>query len=85
MSKDVESIYEQYLLNLKKAMPNVDPNLVHRIMYMERRIEDELVPEPHVSATIEYKSGADLDKKVNGLREKYSLEVEHADKKMHFT
>jgi hypothetical protein len=76
----VESIYDQYLSNLKQAMPNVDPNLAHRIMYLERKLADEMVPDPHVSATIEYKPGADLDKKINGLREKYSLEVEHAEK-----
>ncbi|MDE1813024.1 MAG: hypothetical protein KGH87_01570 [Thaumarchaeota archaeon] len=80
MSQDVESIYNQYISNLKQAMPNVDPNLAHRIMYMERKIADEMVSEPHVNAIIEYKSGVDLDKKINGLREKYSLEVEHADK-----
>lgn len=81
MSQDVESIYDQYISNLKQAMPNVDPNLAHRIIYLERKIVNELVSEPHVSATIEYKADADLDKKVNGLRGKYSLEVEYADKK----
>lgn len=61
-------------------MPNVDPNLAHRIMYLERKIADEMVSEPHVSAIIEYKPSIDLDKKINGIREKYSLEVEHFDK-----
>src|SRR5574337_65304 len=79
MSQDVESIYDEYISKLKKAMPNVDPSLIHRIMYLERRISGEDISEPDVSAIIEYKSGIDIDKKVNGLREKYSLEVEHGD------
>ncbi|MGI0062395.1 MAG: hypothetical protein ACREBA_08090, partial [Nitrosotalea sp.] len=40
----------------------------------------EDVHEPYVSAIIEYRPDVDVDKKVNGLRDKYSLEVEHGDK-----
>jgi hypothetical protein len=81
MPQDVESIYDEYISKLKQAMPNVDPNLVHRIIFLERRISEEDVSEPDVSAIIEYKPGIDLDMKVNGLREKYSLEVEHGNSK----
>ena len=80
MSQDVESIYEEYMSKLKQAMPNVDPNFVHRVMYVERELGDYDIHEPFVNAIIEYKSGVDLDIKVNGLRGKYSLEVEHGDK-----
>ena len=80
MSQDVESIYNEYISKLKQAMPNVDPNLIHRIIYLERKLADEDASEPDVSAVIEYKAGTDLDKKVGGLRAKYSVEVEHADK-----
>src|SRR5574340_987838 len=79
MSQNVEAIYDEYVSKLRQAMPNVDPNLAHRIMYLERRLVNEDVPEPHVNAVIEYKSGVDLDKKINGLRTKYSLEVEYSD------
>lgn len=80
MSQDVESIYDEYISKLKQAMPNVDPNLAHRIIYLERKLEGEDMTEPDVSAIIEYKPGVDVDRKVNGLREKYSVEVEHGDK-----
>lgn len=80
MSQDVESIYDEYISKLKQVMPNVDPNFIHRIMYLERKLVNEDVSEAEVSAIIEYKSGIDMDNKVNGLRGKYSLEVEHGDK-----
>lgn len=80
MSQDVESIYDEYISKLKQAMPNVDPNFVHRIIYLERRLAREDISDPEVSAMIEYRSDADVDNKVNGLRGKYSLEVEHSDK-----
>ncbi len=80
MSQDVESIYEEYVSKLKQAMPNVDPNFVHRILYVERKVGGYTIHDPFVSAIIEYKPGVDLNIKVNGLREKYSLEVEYGDK-----
>lgn len=80
MSQDVESIYDEYISKLKQVMPNVDPNFVHRIIYLERKLANEDVSDPEVSAIIEYKPGTDVDNKVNGLRGKYSLEVEHGDK-----
>lgn len=80
MSHDVEPIYEEYISKLKQVMPNVDPNFVHRIMYVERELGEYNIHEPFVSAIIEYKHDVDVEKKVNGLREKYSLEVEHGDK-----
>ncbi|MGI0045921.1 MAG: hypothetical protein ACREBB_01850 [Nitrosotalea sp.] len=80
MSQDVESIYDEYLSKLKQAMPNVDPSFIHRIIYLERKLANEDMVYPDVSAIIEYKSGTDVDNKVGGLREKYSVEVEHADK-----
>jgi hypothetical protein len=81
MSQDVESVYNEYISKLKQVMPNVDPNFAHRIMYLERKLANEDVPDVEVSAMIEYKLGTDVDNKVNGLRGKYSLEVEHSDKK----
>ena len=80
MSQNVESIYEEYMLKLKQAMPNVDPNFVHRVMYVERELGDYTIHEPFVSAIVEYKPGVDLDSKINGLRGKYSLEVERGEK-----
>lgn len=81
MTQDVESIYDEYISKLKQAIPTVDPDFSHRIMYLERKLAQEDMTEPDVSATIEYKPGTDVDSKVNGLRTKYSVEVEHADEK----
>src|SRR5574337_1197161 len=67
MSQDVESIYDEYISKLKQALPNVDPNFVHRIMYLERKLVNEDVSEAEVSAIIEYKSGTDMNNKENGL------------------
>ncbi len=80
MSQNMESIYDEYLSKLKQSIPNLDPNFAHRIMYLERKLANEDVKEPYISAIIEYKPGVDLDQKVNGLRGKYSLEVEHGEK-----
>lgn len=79
MSQDVESIYDEYISKLKEAMPNVDPNFAHRVMYLERKLVNEDISVPEVSTIIEYKSGSDVDNKINGLRGKYSLEVEHGN------
>ena len=81
MTQDVESIYDEYISKLKQAMPTVDPNFSHRIMYLERKLSGEDMTDPDVSAVIEYKPGTNVDSKVNGLRTKYSVEVEHADEK----
>ncbi|MDE1829149.1 MAG: hypothetical protein KGI25_02385 [Thaumarchaeota archaeon] len=80
MTQDVESIYDEYISKLKQAMPNVDPDFSHRIMYLERKLAQEDTTEPDVSAVIEYTPGTNTDNKVDGLRVKYSVEVEHGDK-----
>ena len=81
MSQDVESIYDEYISKLQKAMPSVDPNLLHRVMYLERKIAKEDMQDPDISAIIEYRPGTNMDSKVGGLRAKYALEVEYADRK----
>ena len=81
MPQDVESIYDEYISKLKQAMPNVDPGLSHRVMYLERKLSGEDMVDPDVSAIIEYTQGSDVDKKVDGLRSKYSVEVEHKNGK----
>lgn len=75
----VESVYDQYVSDLERNLPNVDPNFIHRVMYLERKLEDEYVKSPHVVLTIEYKQGVDMDKKLYDLREKFGLEAEYSD------
>lgn len=77
MSQEIETIYDQYLSDLQKSLPNVDANFVHRVMYLERKLSSEYVKEPQVTMLIEYKSGADTNKKLYDLREKHSLEAEN--------
>ncbi len=76
MSQEIESIYDQYLSNLQSKLPNVDPNFVHRVMYLERKLASEYVKEPQVTLVIEYKSGLDMNRKLNELRDKFALEAE---------
>ena len=79
MSSELESIYDEYVSSLQKGLSNVDPNLVHRVMYLERKLSTEYIKEPQVTMMIEYKSGLDMDKKLFDLREDYSLEAEYSD------
>lgn len=76
MSQEIESTYDQYVSNLQNKLPNVDPNFVHRIMYLERKLVSESVKEPQVTLLIEYKLGLDMNRKLNELRDKFALEAE---------
>ena len=79
MSQELESTYDQYVENLRQKLPKVDPNLVHRVMYLERKLSTEYIKEPQVTLMVEYKPGLDMDKKLFDLREKFSLEAEYSD------
>ena len=79
MSQELENTYDQYVSNLEQRLPKVDPNLVHRVMYLERKLSTEYIKEPQVTLMVEYKSGLDMDKKLFDLREKFSLEAEYSD------
>lgn len=68
------------MVNLQKSFPKADPGLVHRVMYLERKLAEEYIPEPHVFLLIEYKSGTNVEKKLYDLREKFSLEAENTAK-----
>ena len=76
MSQEIESIYDQYLSNLQNKLPNIDPNFVHRVMYLERKLASEYVKEPQVTLLIEYKSDLDMNRKLSDLRDKFALEAE---------
>ncbi|MGD2106393.1 MAG: hypothetical protein PVH93_02185 [Nitrosopumilaceae archaeon] len=76
---ELENTYDQYVASLEQKLPKVDPNLVHRVMYLERKLSSEYIKEPQVTLMVEYKPGLDVDKKLFELREKFSLEAEHSD------
>ena len=79
MSEIAQNRYDQYIDYLRQALPKVNPNFVHRVLYLERKLEGESIPEPSAVLTIEYKSDSDMDGKLNELREKYFLEAERTD------
>lgn len=79
MSQELENTYDQYMSSLEQKLPKVDPNLVHRVMYLERKLSTEYIKEPQVTLMIEYKPDLDMDKKLFDLREKFSLEAEYSD------
>lgn len=79
MSQDYEIKYDQFLSELEKLLPKIDANFANRMMYLERKLENELVKEPQAVLTIEYKTDADLEKKSDNLRYKHSLEIELTD------
>ena len=77
----IESKYDQFLADLQKIMPAVDPVFATRLMYLERKIPKSALSsvKPHVSLTITYKKGANREKKQFFLREKYGFMVEMLD------
>ena len=79
MSQELENTYDQYVASLEQKLPKVDPNLVHRVMYLERRLSSEYIKEPQVTLMVEYKPGLDMEKKLFDLRERFSLEAENSD------
>ncbi len=79
MSQEYEIKYNQFLSELARILPKIDTNFACRMMYLERKLENESPPEPHVALTIEYKSEVDRDAKRAQLRDQYNLEVDIMD------
>lgn len=79
MSQEYDVKYDQFLIDLTRILPKIDPNFACRMMYLERKLAKESPPEPHVALTIEYKSGVDKEAKRAELRDKFNLEVDLMD------
>jgi hypothetical protein len=50
---EFENTYDQYVASLEQKLPKVDPNLVHRVMYLERKLSTEYIKEPQVTLMVE--------------------------------
>ncbi len=79
MSQEYEIRYDRFLSELARILPKIDTNFACRMMYLERKLENESPPEPHVVLTIEYKSEVNRDAKREQLRDQYNLEVDILD------
>ena len=60
-----ETQYDQFISSIGQTIPNVDVNLMVKIMYLERRLPDVA---PRVELHIEYKSKVDPMKKQEEIR-----------------
>ncbi len=66
----VEIQYDEFLSSINQKIPNVDVNLLVKIMYLERKLTDV---SPKVDLHIEYKSNVDRMKKQERIRVKYGF------------
>ena len=69
----VEINYEEFLSSIRQIIPNVDTDLMVKIMYLERRLPDV---SPRVELHVEYKSGIDRLKKQEQIRAKYGFPMQ---------
>ncbi len=71
VAEEFEEKYDRFMEDLKRILPKVDPNFASRVMYLERKLANEINDNPHVTMTVEYKDGTDMDSKLAELRDKY--------------
>ena len=69
----VEINYEEFLASIRQIIPNIDADLMVKIMYLERRLPDV---SPRVELHVEYKSGVDTMKKQEQIRAKYGFPMQ---------
>ncbi len=69
----IESQYDHFISTINQSMANVDPDLVIKIMYLERKLPDVL---PKVNLDIEYNPGVDLERKQEIIRWRYGFPVQ---------
>ena len=70
----IETQYDMFLTSLNETIPNVDVNLMLKIMYLERRLPDVA---PHVEIEIELKPGTNRVKKNEQIKSKYGFQTSH--------
>ena len=62
--------YDEFISSIGQTIPNVDVNLLVKIMYLERRLPDVA---PRVELHIEYKSKIDPMKKQEEMRREHGF------------
>ena len=66
----IEIQYNEFVSSISKLIPNMDVNLMIKIMYLERKLSDV---SPRVELHIEYNSKADPWKKQEMMRTRYGF------------
>ena len=66
----IEINYEEFLSSIRQIIPNMDADLMVKIMYLERKLPDVA---PRVELHVEYKNGVDTMKKQEQIRAKYGF------------
>jgi hypothetical protein len=76
----VEAQYDQFISSLNQTMNKVDPNLLVKMMYLERKLPD--VP-PKVELTLEYKPNIDTERKKEIIRNRFGFPNQTTDHGVH--
>ena len=69
----IEINYEEFLSSIRQLIPNMDADLMVKIMYLERKLPDV---SPRVELHVEYNSGVDTLKKQEQFRAKYGFPMQ---------
>ena len=68
--------FDQFFDQLRSAHPNIDPELLVKIMLFEKSLKDYVGPDlPHVHLDVTYEKGVDLKQKQEEGRDKFPIEV----------
>ena len=70
MPAEIEMSYDQYCEQLKHKLPNVDPFLVLKILYYERKFPDV---EPKVDLTIEFDDESNMRGRAYQIQSMFGL------------
>jgi hypothetical protein len=76
----IEAQYDQFIAILNQTMKNVDPNLLVKMMYLERKLPDV---SPKVELTLEYKPNVDTERKKEIIRHRFGFPNQTTDHGVH--
>lgn len=73
----IEPYFYQFYQDIIKTAPNVDPDLVIKLLLMEAKLREEHPSraKPHVNLYVTYKQGIDLHQKQERARDDYPIQV----------
>ena len=75
----IENHFRQFLNKVMNSHPQIDPELLVRILMFELNLKRYVGPDiPHVNLYVYYKEGTDLYKKQEEGRDKYPIEITHS-------
>lgn len=84
----VQKLYDQFKSDLKNAVPKIDPNLAHEVIYLQNKLKNDKILErykdeykdPFAEFYVNYKAGINLDEKIEKLRKNKNLKATTTDK-----